>query len=71
MTVKDSGNWQALSPGCYHRATIRACEYVAVLQASLPLLRRLGGSFFVGLVLGLIWALLIIHQRPPRSEGDA
>jgi hypothetical protein len=35
------------------------------------MLRRVGGSFFVGLFLGLIWALLIIHQRPPRSEGDS
>jgi hypothetical protein len=42
-----------------------------VLRASLPLLRRVGGSFFVGLLLGLIWALLIVHQRPPREPGDS
>jgi hypothetical protein len=35
----------------------------------LPVLRRVGGSFFVGLFFGLIWALLIIHRRPPRSSG--
>jgi hypothetical protein len=42
-----------------------------VLRVSLPLLRRLGGSFFVGLFFGLIWALLIIHRRPPHSAGES
>ena len=68
MSLKDSAIWQP------HRAAasiepLPARDYVPVLQASLPLLRRLGGSFFVGLFLGLIWALLVIQRRPPQPSG--
>jgi hypothetical protein len=40
-----------------------------VSSPSLPLLRRLGGSFLVGALVGLVWALLIIHRRPRLLPG--
>jgi hypothetical protein len=30
----------------------------------LPFLRRVGGSFLVGMLAGLVWALLTVHRRP-------
>ncbi|HYY78667.1 MAG TPA: hypothetical protein VFD04_05710 [Actinomycetes bacterium] len=38
-------------------------------RLSLPLLRRVGGSFLVGVLAGLAWALLAIHRRPSPAAG--
>jgi hypothetical protein len=49
----------------------RHCPTVEPLvpRLSLPLLRRVGGSFFVGVLAGLAWALLVIHRRPSPAAG--
>jgi hypothetical protein len=35
-----------------------------VPESSLPLLRRVGGGFLVGALVGASWALIVIHRRP-------
>jgi hypothetical protein len=44
-------------------------RFLLVPSPSLPLLRRLGGSFLLGALVGMLWALLVIHRRPRLLSG--
>jgi len=66
---KDTPPWRPPLPAASIEPLPGSAKILLVPSPSLPLLRRVGGSFLVGALVGMLWALLVIHRRPRLVSG--